>query len=972
MNSEGFEFTTDAYPNWKTIEGFVYDRKYDVVIDALLDYIDRALNDKNTDNIFIIIELLKKVCDKKQEFTERIIPKLRSLLGSRDEYIRQETVEIIKLIALFDVKLLEPIMESINAKVYDNSKTIREVMIEIIYLICKNGKERGLTFKQDEYVHYMIVFLKDPSWRIRAKTLKFLSDLVKDLPRDLKKKVLSAVYRIKNDESDEVRVQAAFTINVIGASLSDQDIDDLRIVIEGYLSDDDWLVLEKGIWIAGEIGKENEILEHHWDLFIEYYDHDNPLIQSRTIELFTKFGQKNSLKTITYLVKKLNEFSDRIEIIKGIEDTLINLAVNNAQWVLPVIFRELCNADEEIRKILASVLLRVYGEQSSVIMEQIASYLGEITDEDWRIRKETIDILSELSIVLRLRSIAVWVYMNLIELSKSEEDPEVLFSLNTSLRNLENAFGASIKESVDEILAQKQEFEQEMTSIQKLPQLMKQNVEKLIDNRQFNKAEIELDQMTNRIIGDLDNFEKRLSESAFRRFSPDLYENWVEIRDSIEENMNDIKTIEYESIMEMRFTYHEELDLLIEEYKGKIKIIEEKFKYAKSNTKTVEDLLLDNKYTEQVDSYLDSLAEMQDNLYKIEIEIGQLWISNIEFKDFLEEITIYWVNVKIEVQQFLSEHFQYMVELRDSKSAVSGESSELVQKISFRLLLRNFQSAISSSTDMVSTIFQQIENLRKTIAERLQMNKIQDAKRMLNDSNENFIKNIDERNKEIVQIYEELDKIQNNIQLSNRIRTDLNHWNTVKEKCLNDLQEFKNDVFEEIIAKDLTEMHKVLNPVSTSFFAEYIGMEEKQAIEILFRLLTKRKLPIKINNGEIISLAQERQSVLLQFSKKIELIGNIMIVSIKIQNPSQFFVKDILISFIAPNVLEYIPQGSDSRLVEIGEFEPNSTKIFSWKHRINKPKDSTGYVAKKFQFEIRYKDVNKEEIVIRKDMELII
>ena len=70
---------------------------------------------------------------------------------------------------------------------------------------------------------------------------------------------------------------------------------------------------------------------------------------------------------------------------------------------------------------------------------------------------------------------------------------------------------------------------------------------------------------------------------------------------------------------------------------------------------------------------------------------------------------------------------------------------------------------------MVSTIFQQIENLRKTIAERLQMNKIQDAKRMLNDSNENFIKNIDERNKEIVQIYEELDKIQNNIQLSNRI-----------------------------------------------------------------------------------------------------------------------------------------------------------------------------------------------------------
>ena len=45
--------------------------------------------------------------------------------GLPDNIFDLETVEIIKLIALFDVKLLRPIMESINAKVYKR-KTIRK------------------------------------------------------------------------------------------------------------------------------------------------------------------------------------------------------------------------------------------------------------------------------------------------------------------------------------------------------------------------------------------------------------------------------------------------------------------------------------------------------------------------------------------------------------------------------------------------------------------------------------------------------------------------------------------------------------------------------------------------------------------------------------------------------------------------------------------------------------------------------
>jgi len=962
----------DLYPNWKTIEGFVFDRKYDIAIDALLDFIDQAINDKNQDTIFTIIELLKKVCDKRRDYSEKIIPKLRILLSHRDDFIRRETIEIVKLIGLFDVKLLEPIMENITAKIYDSDKTIREIAAEIIFLICKNGKSHGLVFKQEEYVHYMIVLLKDPSWRIRANVLKSLSEIIPLISIDLMKKMLSAAYRTKNDESDEVRLQAAFTINKIGVFLPKADIDSLRMVIEGYLSDEDWLVLEKGIWIAGEIGKENEFILNYADLFIEYFDHDNPLIQSRTIELFTKFGLNNAKKTIEYLLKKVEEFKERVEIIKGIEDTLINLSINNSKWVLPILFQRIEDRNQDVRNIISSVLLRVYGEQSSVIMEQIATYLNDFTNEDWRIRKEALEILTNISLILRLRTIAVWVYMNLVELSKSEEDPEVLFSLNSSLQRLEQGFGENIKSSVDEIIKQKQDFENEMASLQKLPQLMKQNVENLIHQRQFNKAEIELDEMTNRIISDLDNFEKRLNESAFRRFSPDLYENWVEIRETIEENMNDIKTIEYESIMEKRFIYHEELDKSIEEYKNKIKIIEENFNHVKSETKTIENLIDNEKDIDVVDKYLDDVSEIQELLYKIEIEIGQLWISNLEFKDFLEEITIYWVNVKIAIQQFLSEHFQSMLDLREKISVENGTSAEILTKISFRILIRNFQHTISTSTEMIGTIFQQLENLRKNIFEKLQMGKLEDAKKMLNDSIENFEKSVKERNKEIIKLYEELDKIQNNIQLSNRIRTELNQWNTVKEKLSNELKGFKKEIKEEIIAKELMEMHKIINPVSTSFFANHIQMEEKELIELLFSILSKRKIPMKIVNGEIISLAHERQSVILKFSKKIEIIGNIMTIAIKIQNPSLYFIKNIFLSFIAPNILEYLHEGSDNKLIEIGEFEPNSTKIFTWKFKINKSKDAQGYLVKKFQFDIRYRDITNEDVTIRKDLELII
>jgi hypothetical protein len=137
-------------------------------------------------------------------------------------------------------------------------------------------------------------------------------------------------------------------------------------------------------------------------------------------------------------------------------------------------------------------------------------------------------------------------------------------------------------------------------------------------------------------------------------------------------------------------------------------------------------------------------------------------------------------------------------------------------------------------------------------------------------------------------------------------------------------------------------------------------------------MLKKRKMPIRILNGEIHALNQERQSAQLRFSKKIEIIGNIISVSMRMQNPSNFFIKNVIMSFIAPPAMEFIREDSDKKIIEISELDPNSVKIYAWKFRVNRPKEDKGYIVNKFQLEMKYQDLTNEEITIRKEIELIL
>ena len=305
--------------------------------------------------------------------------------------------------------------------------------------------------------------------------------------------------------------------------------------------------------------------------------------------------------------------------------------------------------------------------------------------------------------------------------------------------------------------------------LQKLPQELRNKVEELIAAKKYNEAEILLEELGIASLEKINKFEHSLNESEFKRFNVEMIEDWSDIKEEILEELSDVKSFEFSKVGEGRSEYLQDLEKIVETINARIEILRSEFENSKESKNYLQESLRneDTQYTEQ---FLEGISALREKVYNLEYDLGQIWLNNLEFKDFLKDITISWINVKIEIQQFLAGVIQEFNMMRVAGSEEAANTGGLKQKITFEFLNQQFQNAVMQAIQNQRELLEKFSSYVKPINDELGKRKFDEARRLLELTINNVHTSIETSSRDIDRIYEEIDKIDIPIKDANEIR----------------------------------------------------------------------------------------------------------------------------------------------------------------------------------------------------------
>ena len=161
--------------------------------------------------------------------------------------------------------------------------------------------------------------------------------------------------------------------------------------------------------------------------------------------------------------------------------------------------------------------------------------------------KKIISLLGDLSYVLHIKSICVWTTINLQNWQKNEKDLDVLDEIESSLAKINNIFD-DIDKEIEGIEKQRKKFYLNLDLFQKQTQNLRKKGQSYVNQKKFIQSEIFLEEEGNRITEKLDEFEKILHESEFKRFNVEVIQDFIDSKEEILENISDVKSAVYNLI----------------------------------------------------------------------------------------------------------------------------------------------------------------------------------------------------------------------------------------------------------------------------------------------------------------------------------------------------------------------------------------------------------------------------------------
>jgi hypothetical protein len=948
------------------IHQLIAKKDYFNALDRLLAIFEDLFNNPNDDIFSMGLEILNAICDKSERIIVKCLEFIGKIIDLPQDWVRLEALLILTKIYAVTPEKFDLYVEKIEMKLYDNDKKVREAAANLIAMVLDNTIESN-TYP-DLYLSFIGKF-KDESWIVRARSLEGTLRILKNhdqLPASMLEGLRQEIVTLLEDPDEEVRTLSS---EVLKELCLHSDKQSNFAILSNLIKNEDWEIREKIIWVIGEIG--GYYFQDYLPLFeqmIPMFADEIMMIQTKVIDAFVKIGQNlNGPRLFQFFLKYFDANNDDIK--QGILESIIYISIHNTRTMIPLVISQLENPGEGIQEMIGNCLLKIYMEAPDRIEEEIARIYHMIDPDNWRQRLKTVRLLGHFCYTLRIKSIAVWTAINLKKWRENEKDLDVLDEIDTSLAKIKNVF-EKFEEDIIQVEQKKNYYYEEIEVLQQLPRIFRDKAEELIRTKHFNEAELYLEEeganITNRIM----QFETSLYESEFKRFSVDIIEDWNDSKEEILEQVSDVKSFEYNSILDARSVYIEELEGQISGIRSRIEILKAEHNAIKDIDSKINEIV-ESKDISKTEELISSISSLRDRIFKLEFDVGQIWLNNLEFKDFLKEVTIEWIDSKLEIQQFLADMIQRINALKDTMDTGTEETLSLKKKITFEFLNQQFQNYVLQAIQNLRDIMEKFNLFEEPIKVELQKRHFREARQMLDLTINNLHSTIENHNREINKIYEEIDKINISLYSANEIRRHLNNWNEIKENLMSKINKFLQGTDDNILISEITEYQRIMNPIPLKHMGKSIGISLAKLKERLFELIKNHQIRAEIRDDNLIQMDQPKEERILNFFRKVNIFGTNIQILIRVYNPTRFFINDVSLTVQIPELLDLDLSESDLPEIYIKEFEPEAFRVLQWQFKVKKPSEKQ-YVVEKLNLDISYKNPFGTKTKIRKEMEIIL
>ncbi|MHA2130593.1 MAG: HEAT repeat domain-containing protein, partial [Promethearchaeota archaeon] len=935
------------------IESLILDGYNEKAAEEIFNVIEEYQNHNDKDLVYRCLSLLNLICDKSPSISLRTVNTVKHFINDTDSWSRLVSLEILYQISLFRPNLLIELISKIRGRLYDQDPKVRRLTVKTIgnLILSLHIDLEEIQEIIEEYTEKLM----DNDWNVKLHVIKTIQKILNQDYTKIRnlEPLLSMIIINLRDEDDDVAKAAAELLRIHGTYFLSKE--KLFYVLLNLLYNESNRVKELIIWLFGEIGKEksSEIISIIPKL-INLLKEEDYRIQLKVIEALVNIAENNFDQIWANLLNSMLE-TGHSYYRNSLINAIYQLSQENIMEIFPYLFEELENPSENIREGIALVFKRLFEEYQIEIENEITRILFKLESRYWRERKRTINLLNHICFILKNHKIAVWITIELNKSLQIEKDPDVKNEIFYTLDKIQESF-KEIEKAIEKISNEIILFQEKIHIFQKIPAQFREKLNSYINNFKFNETEIQLDRKYNKILKKINKFNNLINKFEYRRLAFDLFEDWDDTKVQIIEELSIIKAfisqICEEKKKEFVSTLHEEIKIL----DNRISVLKAEFDYIKehkfelnknSNLSTMASKNEDNDKFAYV-------TQIRRKTFKLDGEIRELLINNVEFDEIFNEILRKWVSTKIEIQEYLIDLDRQIKTMKDSliDQLIQGEMAEDIysygdvnsinNELRFQLFQGHIQSIITERIEGIKRVSDNFSTLTSKLEVLLKKNEFSDVRKLI-EMNSNQIQNyVEESEKQIENIIGKEKVLEDNNLFNLYVRPYLSKFNTSKELLINQRKIFINKSENKLYLSQIKYYSKIINPIKLDLLSSYIGLEKEKLKELVLNFINKNKLNAKILNDKIYFQQVESditESKEISLFKNLKTIGNEIYLNCKLTNPSNLDFKDLQISLKVPRYVNIQRKESFPKYIQLNGLSSGSAFKFNYVLKVDKQKE---------------------------------
>ncbi|TXT62281.1 MAG: hypothetical protein BAJALOKI3v1_630018 [Promethearchaeota archaeon] len=936
----------------KDIETFIIQGKYNKAADEIFEAVEIYSSTDDKEILLNCLNLLNLICDKSPRISLQAVKHTSSLINDQDSWIRLISLEILYQIAKYRPNLLIEPLNDIRSRLYDNDPPVRRLAVKIIgtLILSLHIDWEILQSIINEYTEKLM----DNDWKVKLSVINTTQDIINQDYTRIKEiePLLSMVIINLRDKDDDVARASAELLRILGNYFLSKE--KIFYILLNLLYNEKPRVQELVFWLFGEIGKEksSEIIPFIPKI-INFLRNKSFRIQVKIIDALINIAENNFDQTWANLINSITESSDN-SFKNALGNALYQVAQNNIDYIFPNLFEELENPSENVRKIIALVFRRLFDEYQIEIENEISRIIYKLESKYWRERRKTIQLLQNICLILESRKIALWITIELSNKLEDENDLDVRKEIIYTLDKINDQY-PHIDEYIKKINDKLSTFQERIIEFQKVPVDFRKKLNSYIKNFKFNTTEIQLNQMYDRIIKDIQEFHNEINRFEYKRLAYDLLEEWEETKIQIIDELSIIKGFITDICEEKKQEYKSDLQAKINILIDRIDILKAQFDYIKN--KSLENTSIENEeivwYSEPtIHEKFNYISLLRRNLFKLDVDIREMLINNVEFDDIFKDLLSRWVAVKIEIQIFLNNLDRKIKDMKqkiiDDLSSVEipaeisniSELDGLSEELTYQIVQGHIHSIISYGIEGIKKFNQNFNKLESKLDLLINKGGFEEAKKLIDMNNsqiKSFIEDTENQVENIIEKEEIFKREKNGFELY--IQPFMEKWNNSKELLIHKSKKFMEKSKEKLYFHQLKHYLKIMNPIEFDLLSNYLGLNKEQIKEYVLKFISKNRLDAKIVNNSLYS--PKIQSEITDFKelnlfKRIKTMGNQIEIGLRLNNPSNYDFKDLQITLRIPEYMEILKESGFPKYFQIDELKTGTNFKFRYFLRIDK------------------------------------